>query len=300
MSNGSTTLTGILEAIRFHKANFLIGKLDSGISVKGSMVAPQVGMEYAFRGRMERHPRFGETFVFSDYKASYPKDATAIRAYLMENCKWIGPEISKRLVNTYGQETLAVCKADPERVAREIPGLGSKRVLEIAAMLRNNEANEELQLRLNEILHGTRVSRRATARMVELWGHEAPDRIRANPYALIEEVEGIGFVTADDVARKVGYQRDGQPRIQAGLVHLLKELAFSQGHTAVPTALLLENTGELLDLPRTAVEPALTVLADRKLIVVRDDLISLASLFEDEQLIAKKLKLLAGDGRHGE
>ncbi|MEK7386884.1 MAG: helix-hairpin-helix domain-containing protein, partial [candidate division NC10 bacterium] len=243
---------------------------------------------------MERHPRFGETFVFSDYTASYPKDATAIRAYLMENCKWIGPEISKRLVNAYDQETLAICKTDPERVAREISGLTSKRALEIAAMLRNNEANEELQLRLNEILHGTRVSRRATARIIERWGREAPDRIRENPYALIEEVEGIGFVTADDVARKVGYQRDGQPRIQAGLVHLLKELAFAQGHTAVPTVLLVENAGTLLDLPRAAIEPALTVLADRKLIVVRDDLISLASLFEDEQLIAKKLRALAG------
>jgi exodeoxyribonuclease V alpha subunit len=294
MATSSTTLSGILDAIRFHKANFLIGKLDSGISVKGHMFSPQVGMEYAFHGRMEHHPRFGDTFVFSDYKASYPKDATAIRAYLMENCKWIGPEISKRLVNAYGQDTLAVCKADPERVARETPGLTPKRALEIAAMLRNNEANEELQLRLNEILHGTRVSRRATARMVELWGHEVPDRIRANPYALIEAVEGIGFVTADDIARKVGYQRDGLPRIQAGLVHLLKELAFAQGHTAVPAALLLEEAGKLLDLPRAVIEPALKVLADNKLIVIQDDLISLASLFEDEQFIAKKLRTLAG------
>jgi len=294
MANGSATLTGTLDAIRFHKAGFLIGKLDSGISVKGHLFAPQVGMEYEFRGRMERHPRFGDTFVFSDYKASYPKDATAIRAYLMENCKWIGPEISKRLVNAYGQETLAICKTDPERVAREISGLTSKRALEIAAMLRNNEANEELQLRLNEILHSTRVSRRATAKMVELWGHEAPDRVRANPYELIEAVDGIGFVTADDVARKVGYQRDGLPRIQAGLVHLLKEMAFAQGHTAVPTALLLDEGAKLLDLPRAAIEPVLKVLADNRLIIIQDDLISLAALFEDEQFIAKKLRTLVG------
>ena len=123
MAKSSTTLTGVLDAIRFHKAGFLIGKLDSGVSVKGHLLSPQVGMEYEFHGRMERHPRFGDTFVFADYKASYPKDATAIRAYLMENCRWIGPEISKRLVNTYNQDTLVVCKADPERVAREIPGL---------------------------------------------------------------------------------------------------------------------------------------------------------------------------------
>jgi len=296
MVKSPATITGTLEAIRFHKTGFLIGKLDSGISVKGSMVSPQVGMEYAFRGRMERHPRFGDTFVFSEYTASYPKDATAIRAYLMENCKWIGPEISKRLVNAYGQETLAICKADPERVAREIPGLGAKRAHEVAAMLRNNEANEELQLRLNELLHGTRISRRATARIIECWGREAPDRIRENPYQLIDEVDGIGFVTADEVARKIGYQHDGRPRIQAGLVHLLKELAFSQGHTAVPAAMLLEQAATLLDLPQGAIGAALGTLASDRVVMIQDEQVSLASLFEDEQLIAKKLRALAMKG----
>jgi len=287
------TLTGTLEAIRFHKSGFLIGKLDNGTSVKGHMIAPQVGMEYEFRGRAEHHPRWGETFIFSDYKASYPKDATAIRAYLVENCKWIGPEISKRLVNAYGAETLAVCKADPERVAREIPGLTAKRALEIAAMLRNNEADEELQLRLNEILSGTRVSRRAVARIVELWGREAPDRIRANPYALIEAVDGIGFLTADQVARKAGYEPGGLPRVKAGLLHLLKEMAFAQGHTAAPAAMLLEEAGKLLELGAEAMEPALKVLADEKLIIVEGGLVSLASLYEDERSIAGKLRVLA-------
>ena len=86
------TLAGVLESIRFHKAGFLIGKLDDGTSVKGHMLSPQIGMEYEFHGRRERHPRWGETFLFSDYRASYPKDAAAIRAYLIENCRWVGPD----------------------------------------------------------------------------------------------------------------------------------------------------------------------------------------------------------------
>ena len=158
MANGSATLTGTLEAIRFHKTGFLIGKLDSGVSIKGPMVAPQVGMEYAFRGRMERHPRFGETFVFSDYTASYPKDATAIRAYLIENCKWIGPEISKRLVNAYGQETLAVCKADPERVARETRAVLERRL------------GERARARGRDV-RAVRVLRRLHERQVRRHGH---------------------------------------------------------------------------------------------------------------------------------
>ncbi len=293
MANDTTTLTGVLEAIRFHKANFLIGKLDNGASVKGHMLSPQVGMEYEFRGRMERHPRFGDTFVFTDYKASYPKDATAIRAYLMENCKWIGPEISKRLVNAYGQETLSVCKAGPERVAHEIPGLTHRRALEIAAMLRNNEANEELQLALKELLGGTKVNRRSVNQMLEKWGQDAPARIRENPYALIDAIDGIGFLTADEVARKIGYDFVGPPRIRAGIIHTLKEQAFGQGHTCLPRTKLLEETGQLLAVPPERIGAELDPLEKDGLVVCVDGFVYLKGYHDDERLIAENLKVLA-------
>lgn len=111
-------LRGALKAVRYQQRGFLIGTLAEGTTVKGDMPSPQIGLEYAFRGRWENHPQWGKQFAFAEYRGSYPTDLEAVRAYLMENCKWIGPEISKRLVNTYGQETLAICKADPERVAR--------------------------------------------------------------------------------------------------------------------------------------------------------------------------------------
>ncbi len=114
MRDGHEQLQGVLSAIKFHQANFLIGVLDDGTTVKGNMLSPQVGLEYTFRGRRERHPRWGEQFAFMDYRVSYPTDLDAIRSYLMENCKWIGPEISRRLVSAYGKETLAVCKAEPD------------------------------------------------------------------------------------------------------------------------------------------------------------------------------------------
>ena len=121
MRDGHEQLQGVLSTIKFHQANFLIGVLHDGTTVKGNMLSPQVGLEYAFRGRWERHPRWGEQFAFADYRASYPTDLDAVRSYLMENCKWIGPEISKRLVSTYGKETLAICKEHPDRVALANP-----------------------------------------------------------------------------------------------------------------------------------------------------------------------------------
>jgi exodeoxyribonuclease V alpha subunit len=293
MRDGQEQLQGVLSSIKFHQANFLIGVLEDGTTVKGNMLSPQVGLEYAFRGRWERHPRWGEQFAFADYRASYPTDLDAVRSYLMENCKWIGPEISKRLVTIYGKETLAVCKAAPDRIASEIPGITHRRAQEIAAMLRNNEANENLQLALKDLLGGTKVNRRAVNQILEKWGQDAPARIRENPYALIEAIDGIGFLTADEVARKIGYDFAGAPRIRAGVIHTLKEQAFGQGHTCLPTPKLLSEAEKILALPPERIGAELEPLAKDGLIVSVSGFVYLKSYHDDEQLIAEKLKVLA-------
>ena len=293
MRDGHEQLQGVLSTIKFHQGNFLIGVLDDGTTVKGSMLSPQVGLEYTFRGRRERHLRWGEQFAFTDYRASYPTDLAAIQCYLVDNCKWIGPEIGKRLVNTYGKETLAVCKADPDRVASEISGITPRRAKEIAAMLRNNEANENLQLALKDLLGGTKVNRRAVNQILEKWGQDAPARIRENPYALIEAIDGIGFLTADEVARKIGYDFSGPPRIRAGVIHTLKEQAFGQGHTCLPKAKLLAEAEKILAVPPERTGSELGPLEKDGLVVSADGFVYLKGYHDDEQLIAEKLKVLA-------
>jgi len=293
MRDGHEQLQGVLSTIKFHQGNFLIGVLDDGTTVKGNMLSPQVGLDYTFRGRRERHPRWGEQFAFTDYRASYPTDLAAIQCYLVDNCKWIGPEIGKRLVNTYGKETLAVCKADPDRVASEISGITPRRAKEIAAMLRNNEANENLQLALKDLLGGTKVNRRAVNQILEKWGQDAPARIRENPYALIEAIDGIGFLTADEVARKIGYDFSGPPRIRAGVIHTLKEQAFGQGHTCLPKAKLLAEAEKILAVPPERTGSELGPLEKDGLVVSVDGFVYLKGYHDDEQLIAEKLKVLA-------
>jgi exodeoxyribonuclease V alpha subunit len=293
MRDGHEQLQGVLSTIKFHQGNFLIGVLDDGTTVKGSMLSPQVGLEYTFRGRRERHPRWGEQFAFTDYRASYPTDLSAIQCYLVDNCKWIGPEIGKRLVNTYGKETLAVCKADPDRGASAISGITPRRATEIAAMLRNNEANENLQLALKDLLGGTKVNRRAVNQILEKWGQDEPARIRENPYALIEAIDGIGFLTADEVARKIGYDFSGPPRVRAGVIHTLKEQAFGQGHTCLPKAKLLAEAEMILAVPPERIGSELGPLEKDGLVVSADGFVYLKGYHDDEQLIAEKLKVLA-------
>lgn len=305
----SPEVEGVLTSIRFQQANFLIGKLDNGITIKGEIVGAQVGLEYHFRGRWDRHPKWGDQFVFTEYQTTYPKNLEAIRLYLQENARWIGPEISRALVKAYGADTLQICKSDPGRVASEIKGITSRRAMEISAMLKNNEANEELQLALKELLGGTKVSKRVISKILEKWGQDAPARIRENPYSLIDHFQGVGFLTADEVARKVGYALDGAPRIRAGIVHALKEASFGNGHTCLPQVALLVGVEQLLGVPKIRITQEIKgLIGDGLLILVAGKIegpptedgrppsvrmVYLPSLFEDEQLVAEKLKILA-------
>lgn len=291
MPQNAESFSGTLEAIRFKKGSFIIGKLDNGTGIKGTMIDPQVGMEYEFKGYTEHHPRFGATFVFSEYHASLPTDGTGIRIYLIENCKWIGPEVSKALINKYGPDTLKICKEDPERVWKEIKGITPKRAKEIQAMLMDNEENEKLQIQLNEMLAGIRMPRNVIGRVVELWKHEAPARIRENPFQLIDEVKYVGFTIADAIATKVGFKHDGPARILAGVVHCLKEMAMIGGHTAPLRGLFLEKASDLLGLEEGVIEKTISTMPPEQ-IVMEGNRIALTQLYRDESEVAKKLVAL--------
>lgn len=286
-------LSGVLSAIRFHQANFLIGVLDNGSIVKGNIVSAQIGMEYSFTGKWERHPKWGEQFAFDGYSTSYPRELESVRAYLEENCKWVGPTISKLIVQEFGAETLDVCKTNPGRVADRIPGVTLKRAEEVSEMLHENEATERMYLDLKDLLGGTKVSRTAVNRIVDEWGSAAPEIIRKNPYVLAEKIRGIGFPTADEVAKKLGFDHEGPPRIQAGTVHTLKEQAFMRGHTCLPESYLLAEAAKLLLVPSEKIADELGPMVERSLIVRERGLVQLKSHYLDEMLIAEKIKILA-------
>ncbi|KKL25341.1 hypothetical protein LCGC14_2406280, partial [marine sediment metagenome] len=286
-------LSGVLKTIRFNQANFLIGILDNGSIVKGNIVSAQIGMKYVFTGKWERHPKWGEQFAFDGYSTSYPTALESVRAYLEENCKWVGPTISKLIVQEFGAETLEICKTNPGRVADRIPGVTLKRAEEVSEMLHDNEATERMYLDLKDMLGGTKVSRTAVNRIVDEWGAAAPERIRENPYVLAEKIRGIGFPTADEVAKKLGFDHEGPPRIQAGTVHTLKEQAFSGGHTCLPESYLLGEAAKLLLVSAEKIADELKPMVERSLIVRERGIVQLIGHYLDERLIAEKLKILA-------
>lgn len=287
-------VSGTLARIRFHseESSFLIGILDDKTTVKGPMLNPQIGMEYILEGRWVEHVKYGKQFEFTSYRTETPTSNSAIRSYLRENCKWIGPQISRALLEMYGDEALAICKADPFRVAKQIKGITISRATQIKDMLVTNEKNEKAELELKEIIGAAPVSKRAITQILKIWGDEAPGIVQRNPYELIERITGIGFIIADQIARNIGFDLRGFPRIQAGIIHVLRD-STGHGHCCLPYDQAIDNGGKLLNISTRYLNEQIDPMTDSGRLVKSDTHLYLPHLYRDETFVAEKLKALS-------
>jgi exodeoxyribonuclease V alpha subunit len=260
--------------------------------VKGRMLWPEIGMHYVFQGLWERHPRFGDGFKFDDYHAKHPTGITAIQEYLVENADGIGPMIAEKLTAAFGDRTLEILKTEPGKAAEAVASLGQERAEKISRQLKEIEAREELCLTLKDMVSGTRIPKSAVHDIIKRWGQHAPEEIRRDPYQLIEEIEHIGFTIADAIAKKVGYQPEGYPRIRAGSIYALKQAARESGHVFLPKALFIQATTALLAIGADKVAAAIPAMIKDGYIVLHEDGMYLAKLFHDESSVASKIKAL--------
>ena len=244
---------GTIELIKFFENSFLIAVLDNGLTIKGSMIEPQQGIEYTFQGNLHNDPKWGRQFNFTGYQTNTPTSEGAVLYYLSHNAKWIGPAVARKAYDLYGEGTLAVLKDYPERVATDIKGMSLEHAQEASTMLKANEANERAILDLKEVLGDARVGQNQINQMLEHWRHEAAAYVRKYPYALPDVIKGIGFHTADEIASRLGYDRNGQPRIEAGVLHCLKE-GQRDGHVCLPVNILMTKAYELLSVSRAPIE----------------------------------------------
>jgi exodeoxyribonuclease V alpha subunit len=290
-------LAGTLEKIRFHQDGFLIGVVsdkNGGTTVKGSMLNPSLGLFYTFRGKWVDDPKWGRQFQFEEYQSEFPRSLDAIREYLEEHCSYVGPVIAKRIISAFGEDSLSVLKSDPVRVAREVAGLKLERAEILAAYLRQIERDESLDLDLKDLLTGSRIPKRAVNEIKEKWLHEAPDVIRKNPYVLIEHISGVGFAIADEIAKRLGHDLRSSFRVQAGILHALKEVAWSNGHVCMPRGELvaLAAGSKILAIEPKRVDHEIPELLLSDALREEAGWVYLRSLHEDEHYIRTKLDVL--------
>jgi exodeoxyribonuclease V alpha subunit len=259
-----------------------------GIVLVGALAHVREGESVAVAGSWRCHPRHGWQFAVDRVRVLEPVSDHAVASYL-ESIKHVGPRGAAALVERFGAgEVLAAIDRDPERVLGSVPGIGPRR---LGAAVRSwREGRDLRELRLFLDTHG--VDAAAAARIARHFGAGSIARLQREPYAICE-LDGIGFATADALARALDTPPDAPDRLAAGVLHALA-LAESDGHCHLPRAELSERAERLLG--GGDVSDAIDALAARGRLVVDDGRVADARLHAVETRLAGHVRRLLGGG----
>jgi len=198
------------------------------ITVVGELGSVEVGAGIRARGRVEKHPRYGEQFRVLDYETIRPAGVAAIERYLASEIKGVGPAFARRIVEHFGEELPEVLNNSPERM-REVRGLGTIVAIRIATAWRDSSGLRELTV----FLRGHGIGAAHARRIHKFYGKDALEVVRQDPYVLARTIYGIGFRTADAIAEKLAIPRNSIQRARAAIVYLLERMA-DDGHVYAP------------------------------------------------------------------
>ena len=296
---GRMELTGTVKAIiyRSEDTGFTVLELTNeageDMTAIGEMPLAGVGERVELTGQWTEHKTYGRQFRAETCKTLAPATLTALKNYLASGLiKGVGESTAQAIVQTFGMETLDVLEKEPARLA-EVPGIGQIRAQTIGA-------SYGAQLGLRDIMLGLQkygVTIGQAMKLYKIYGELCLAKIEENPYRLIDDVEGIGFKTADAIARNGGVEPDAPYRLRAGLKYTL-QWARQEGHTYLPREKLVEVAAGLLQAEIAPVERTLTeLLLEGQLIQEQlpgEDGIFLPGMFRTEQDCALRLLRLQG------
>jgi len=292
-------LAGLVERVTFHNAEngFCVlrvkvrGQRDL-VTVVGHAAMISAGEFVQMSGRWFNDHTHGLQFKAEFLKATPPTTVEGIERYLGSGMiRGIGPVYAKKLVKAFGEAVFDLIEQEPHRL-REVTGIGPKRADRIVAGWADQKVIREIML----FLHSNGVGTSRAVRIFKTYGQDAVQLISENPYRLAKDIRGIGFKTADQIARKMGIAPDAMIRVRAGISYALGE-AMDEGHCGLPVGELLASTAELLEVATPLIETALAleleagdVVADS---VGETGCIFLAGLYRAEQSIAERLRACA-------
>lgn len=263
------------------------------LTVVGSLPSVNPGEWLIAEGRWIQDRQFGRQFRAELIRSTPPTTREGIEKYLASGMvKGIGPAYAGKLVDKFGEKIFEIIESCSARL-EEVDGIGPERRKRIKAAWAEQKVIREIMV----FLHSNGVGTSRAVRIYKTYGEEAISRVQANPYVLAQDVPGIGFRTADQIAQKIGIPHDSLLRACAGLSHVLLE-ACSQGHCALPAARLEEEAGKLLLVPQDVLAAALErTLREGGLVresIAGEDLVFLPALRKAEESIAARLKSLRG------
>lgn len=242
------------------------------------------GENISAQGEFVEHPTYGRQFKITGFQVIAPRDRDSILRYLASGAvKGIGAALALRIVKKFGDDTFRIIEEEPERLA-EIKGISTRKAREIAEQM---ESKKDLRDAL-VFLQQYGISNTLAIRIYDTYGPELYRIMKENPYRLADDISGIGFKLADEIAARVGIHTDSDYRIRSGILYTLL-LALGEGHCYLPMELLNDRSSQLLGVSSEAVQIQIENMAmDRKLII-RDRKVFSANFFYSELNCARML-----------
>ena len=277
----SASLTGVLERIIFfnEENHYTIAELRPDlpaqggkpasrepVTIVGALPGVQCGETLRLAGEWTRHAQHGAQFKVASFQSELPSSVYGIRKYLGSGLvPGIGKVYANKIVDAFGTDTFRVLSEESGKL-RQVDGIGKVRATAIKTAWEEQKTLREVHI----FLQTYGVTTAQCVRIVKKWPSGAPDLIQAEPYRLAREIDGIGFKTADQIARNLGFANDAAPRLDAGLIYALQTLE-EEGHTAYPRGELVDYTANLLETSADRVKARIDALVAAKELVEQSD-----------------------------
>lgn len=264
------TLNGILERIVYEnpESGYTVGRFSARghaelITIVGNLVSVNPGESLLLSGEWVNNPKYGRQFQIEKYETIQPANVLGIRKYLGSGLiKGIGPKMANRIVSRFGLDTIDVIEQQPQKLAN-VPGIGQKRVKMIKQAWDDQREIKNVML----FLQSHNVSPSHAAKIYKTYQNEAIPIVTENPYRLADDIYGIGFVTADTIAQKLGIDKNDPHRIQAGIKYVLSQKA-DEGHVFQHPDELSNACEEILEQNAQTVELGIVALTQKEEVVL--------------------------------
>ena len=263
------SLSGFVEKIKYRNEEngYAILSVESGgedYVLVGTFPMISEGEYMTAEGHFQLHPTYGEQLAVETYEIKTPEDSASVQRYLSSGAvKGVGEALAKRIVKKFKNDTLRILEEEPERLA-EVKGISERLAMEIAGQI---EEKRELR-RAMLFLSGYGIRMNLAVKIYQRYGDEVYTLLRENPYRIADDLSGVGFQTADEIARRMGVRADSETRIRSGALYVLR-LAVQEGHCYLPESVLRERLTKLLQLEPENLKELLAELQMEKRVVLR-------------------------------
>lgn len=267
------TLSGILERIVYENPDngFTVGRFSARghselVTIVGNLASVNAGESLLLSGEWTNNPKYGYQFQIDRYETIQPANVLGIRKYLGSGMiKGIGPKMATRIVSKFGMDTIDVIEQTPEKLAA-VEGIGNKRVKMIQQAWEEQREIKNVML----FLQSHNVSTSHATKIYKTYQNEAIRIVTENPYRLADDIYGIGFVTADTIAQKLGIDKNDPHRIQAGIKYVLSRKA-DEGHVFQHPDELIAACGDILEQEQQTIEMGILALNQKEEVVLSSE-----------------------------